>query len=221
MKRSFRNAAIFAASLILIGCQNLAIIALNATEQTSLSVQGDRLYMMGLLNSKTFDQMQETINANPQVNTLVFTAMPGSIDDEVTFEMGRWLRSKNLDTHLTAKSVISSGAVDLFLSGTNRTMENGAQIGVHSWADGSKEAADYPRDSEEHALNLNYIVDMGVDGDFYWFTIYEAPADAISWMDTADVVKYGLITAPIISGDTSTDIPFEDFSVMRADILED
>ena len=226
MKRSFikigvRNLAIIAFAASLTACETAAMLVLNSTEQTSITVEGDKLFIMGLLNSKTFGQMQKTITDNPQIDTLVFTAMPGSIDDEVTFEMGRWLRAKKLNTHLTAKTVIASGAVDLFLSGSQRTMEAGAQLGVHSWSDGSKEAADYPRDSEEHALNRDYIVDLGVPEDFYWFTIYEAPADAIHWMSQGEVVKYGLLTAPILTEDSSAAIPFKGFAKMRTEILED
>lgn len=204
----------------LAACETAAILMLNATPITSLQVKGDKLYVMDILNSKTFGQMKEVINANPQVDTLVFTAMPGSIDDETTFAMGRWLREQNLNTHLTAKSVIASGAVDLFLSGVERTMENGAQLGVHSWSDGSKEAADFPKSSPEHDLNKSYIVDMGVPADFYWFTIYEAAADEISWMTHENINKYDILTRPIQNADTSNNIPFSDFNTLRAEILE-
>jgi len=212
------------ASALVLGlasCETAAILMLNSTEQTSLSVQGDKLYIMDLLNSKTFSQMQKIIAANPQVNTLVFTAMPGSIDDEVTFEMGRWLRAKELNTHLTAQSVIASGAVDLFLSGVNRTMENGAKLGVHSWSDGSKEAADFPQYAEEHILNKDYIVAMNIPEKFYWFTIYEAPADSMHWMNQEELQEYKLLTAPIISMDTSYEIPFENFEKLRREIFEE
>jgi beta-lactamase class D len=221
MKPILKTAVIISLAVGLAGCETAAMLVLNSTEQTSIAVKGDKLFIMGLLNSKTFGQMQKSLAANPQIETLVFTAMPGSIDDEVTFEMGRWLRAKKLNTHLTAKTVIASGAVDLFLSGSQRTMEAGAQLGVHSWSDGSKEAADYPRDSEEHALNRDYIVDLGVPEDFYWFTIYEAPANAIHWMSQGEVVKYGLLTAPILTSDSSAAIPFKDFAKMRLEILED
>ncbi len=205
----------------LSGCETAAMLMLNSVELTQLAPRGDTLYVASELNSKTFKQMKRTIEANPQVKTLVFTAMPGSMDDEVTFAMGRWLRAQGLNTHLTAKSVIASGAVDLYLSGVERTMERGAQIGVHSWSDGSKEAADYPKDSEEHALNRDYIVDLGVDEAFYWFTIYEAPADKIHWMSEAEITKYGLPTTAITKVDTSRFIPFENFVEMREEILED
>ncbi|MEE9329246.1 MAG: hypothetical protein V3V30_03845 [Parvularculaceae bacterium] len=221
MKNRYLVSFLVSAALLLASCETAAILALNRAKVTDLKVEGDKLYVMDLLNSKTFGQMQEIISTNPQVDTLVFTAMPGSIDDEVTFKMGRWIRSKELNTHLTAQSVIASGAVDLFVSGVERTMEDGAKIGVHSWDDGSKEAADFPRDSKEHDLNKDYIVAMNVPVEFYWFTIYEAPADAIHWMSNAEINKYKLLTAPIMDADTSQDIPFADFAENRKEVLEE
>ena len=101
-------------------------------------------------------------------------------------------------------------------------MEDGAKIGVHSWDDGSKEAADFPRDSKEHDLNKDYIVAMNVPEEFYWFTIYEAPADAIHWMSNAEINKYKLLTAPIMDADTSQDMrPFADFAENRKEVLEE
>ncbi|MEE9347660.1 MAG: hypothetical protein V3U82_05660 [Robiginitomaculum sp.] len=222
--RQFRRsllAGLIASTLGLSACETVMIGALNMAEMTQLEVKGDTLYVANLLNSQTFDQMRAVIGDNPQVKTLVFTAMEGSIDDETTFAMGRWIREQGLNTHLTARSVIASGAVDLYLSGSHRTMERGAMIGVHSWSDGSKEAADYPRDSKEHALNRDYIIAMGVPEDFYWFTIYEAPADAIHWMSEPEVLKYQLPTTAISNDDTSGAIIFDNFEEMRAEILED
>ncbi len=202
------------------GCTTVAVMMLNEMQLTQLQPKNDNIYVLGDLNSKTFKQMKAVTAANPKIDTLVFTAMLGSLDDETTFAMGRWLREQKFNTHLTAKSVIASGAVDLYLSGVNRTMEKGAKFGVHSWSDGSKEAADFPKDHKAHQLNLNYIVDMDVPADFYWFTIYQAPADSIYWMSDAEVTKYGLTTAPITHTDTSGNIPFNDFEKTRLEILE-
>ena len=128
MKNRYLVSFLVSAALLLASCETAAILALNRAKVTDLKVEGDKLYVMDLLNSKTFGQMQEIISANPQVDTLVFTAMPGSIDDEVTFKMGRWIRSKELNTHLTAQSVIASGAVDLFVSGSNGPWKMGQKL---------------------------------------------------------------------------------------------
>ena len=204
----------------LSACTTAAVLMMNTMKLTQLQTKDNAIYVMSELNSKTFKQMKQVTAANPSIDTLIFTAMPGSLDDETTFAMGRWLREQKFNTHLTAKSVIASGAVDLYLSGVNRTMEKGAKIGVHSWSDGSKEAADFPKDHKAHQLNLNYIVDMDVPGDFYWFTIYQAPADDIYWMNDDEVMTYGLTTAPITNMDSSSRIPFENFEKARIEILE-
>lgn len=225
--RSFRLKPALRAALCvgfagcLSACTTAAVLLLNQIELTELSVQGDRLYVMGELNSQSFDQVRSRLEENPSVTTLVFTAMPGSLDDETTFRMGRWLRKQGLNTHLTARSVIASGAVDLYLSGVERTMERGAQLGVHSWSDGSKEAADFPRDHKAHDLNKSYLVDLGIPEDFYWFTIYQAPADEIYWMSEREIIKFGLTTDTISDQDTSGTIPFPDFSAKRNEVLSD
>lgn len=205
----------------LSACTTAMVLIANQIELTELSVQNDKLYLMGELNSQTFDQVKTAVEANPNVETLVFTAMPESLDDDITFAMGRWLRQKGLNTHLTAESVIASGAVDLYLAGIERTMEDGAMLGVHSWSDGSKEASDFPRDHEAHDLNKSYIIDLGIPEEFYWFTIYQAPADEIYWMSEDEVVAYNLTTETISDQNTSNDIPFTYFSEQRAELLDE
>ncbi|MEJ8561447.1 hypothetical protein QTO30_09625 [Yoonia sp. GPGPB17] len=78
-------------------------------------------------------------------------------------------------------------------------MEDGAQLGVHSWSDGTNEAKDFPRDAPEHDANRTYIEDMLADDSFYWFTIYAAPADDIYWMQPDEIAQYGVLTAPVMS----------------------
>ncbi|MEM9600614.1 MAG: hypothetical protein AAF926_06300 [Pseudomonadota bacterium] len=221
IRRGGRVALIMALSAGLSACTTAMILMLNQVELTELTADGDQLYIMGELNSKSFAQVQTAISEHPEIDTLVFTAMPGSLDDETTFAMGRWLREEGLNTHLTARSVIASGAVDLYLSGVSRTMEQGAQLGVHSWGYGSKEATDFPKDDPAHELNKSYIVDLGVPEEFYWFTIHQAPADAIYWMNEDEVARFGLTTEPISDADRSDDIPFTDFEAKRHDILSD
>ena len=62
---------------------------------------------------------------------------------------------------------------------------------------------------------------MNVPEEFYWFTIYEAPADAIHWMSHTEINKYKLLTAPIMDTDTSKNIPFAEFADTRKEVLEE
>ncbi|MGI9488423.1 MAG: hypothetical protein ACR2RF_21600 [Geminicoccaceae bacterium] len=100
-----RLARPIAAVLIILGLsscmtetmEQLALaIRLQGSETTKLEVNDSKLYILGILNGKTFDQVRDVFDEHPDIDTLVFTAMPGSVDDETTFAMGRWLREKNL-----------------------------------------------------------------------------------------------------------------------------
>ncbi|MBT3187571.1 MAG: hypothetical protein HN335_01100 [Anaerolineae bacterium] len=176
------------------------ILVMNTVPITRFEVRGEEVWMNGEINSKTYDQFTQIIAENPQVTTLVEEIVPGSMDDDTMIKLAYFVREQGLNTRLLSHSQIDSGGVDLFLSGVERSMERGAHIGVHSWSDGAREAADFPKDSPEHEQNRKYIEDMLGDDAFYWFTIYAAPADGIYEMTDAEIEQYGLITQPIQGG---------------------
>ncbi|MGJ8628358.1 MAG: alpha/beta hydrolase [Sulfitobacter sp.] len=174
-------------------------LVLDATSKTEFDVQGEQLLMAGIITSRTPARFEEIIAANPQITTIVETSVDGSVDDEAMIAMAYRVRELGLNTHLKADSEIYSGGVDLFLAGVNRTMQRGAVIGVHSWADGFRDGIEYPRDSPEHALNRDYIEDMLGDDAFYWFTLQAAPANGIHLMTDAEIRRFGLLTRPQIT----------------------
>lgn len=179
--------------------QGAGSLYLNNSIITEFEVRGNEVYMNNDINSKTYDQFVELIENNPQIDTLVEEIVSGSVDDNTMIKLGYFIRARGLNTKLLAWSEIDSGGVDLFLAGVERTMADGAHIGVHSWSDGFKEAKDYPQDAPEHEANRKYIEDMLGTDDFYWFTIYAAAADGIHEMTMEEIEKYGLLTTPVIS----------------------
>jgi hypothetical protein len=181
-------------TLGLVACSQVGVLALNQITTTSFTVSDNQLFMSGEINSKTLGQFEDVIEANPKIDTLVELVVPGSLDDETMIALAYRVRELGLNTHLTAKSEIYSGGVDLFLAGVERTIEQGAIIGVHSWSDGKRDAADYPRSSPEHENNRKYIERMLGDDAFYWFTIYAAPADGMHNMTTSEIAEFNLIT---------------------------
>lgn len=216
-----KSVILFSVLVLLTGCTQILVTALNQIEMTKVAVQGDKMYLMGDFNSKSYAQVRSAIDTHPQVKTIVLTASSGSLDDETTFKLARYIRSKSLSTHLLSQSVIASGAVDLFLSGKHRTIEKGAKIGVHSWSDGSQQAKDIPRDHSDHQFNANYIKDMMGTDAFYWFTIYAAPADSVYWMNSEEVKRFKLSTTPFLAP-SHDKTPFGDkFLEERRYILED
>lgn len=157
-------------------------------------VDGNRLYLSGDISALTLRHFNQIIADNPQISTVVELNVPGSIDEEAMIALGYRIRQLGLNTHLTRQSQIYSGGVDVFLAGKRRTIEPGAIIGVHAWADNFREATDYPVGAPEHAANRRYIQDMlGSDG-FYWFSIHAAPASGVHIMTPAEIARFGLIT---------------------------
>lgn len=209
------------ASLVfLVGCEQIMIMSMNSSTLTELKVKGDKLYLMGIINAQSFEQVKVAVDKNPQLNTLVLTVMPGSIDDETNLEMCHFIRNQGLSTYLQSDSVVASGAVDLFMSGVRREMEKGAQIGVHSWSDGYKEALDYPRNAIEHKPYRDFYQAMVGSDEFYWYTLEAAKADDIHWMSLADIEKHQMLTAAVREAGVHSPV-FAGQAEIRADMLRD
>ena len=208
-RRLLHGIALVLCLLSLGGCVWLEISHLNRIELTEFHVDGERLYIANEINSRSLDQFLAVLESAPQVKILVFTVVPGSVDDEVNLEFGREIQKRGLSTYLVSGGLIASGGVDLFLAGTERTVEAGAFVGVHSWAaGGGKTGASVPRDHPAHALYLDYYEAIDIHQDFYWFTL-EAPAREMHWMSIEELETYRVITRPLASSGEVSPGPFE------------
>jgi len=174
------------------------ILYLNTKITTKFEIKDNELYMNWEINSKTYKQFTEILSKNPNIDTLVEEIVPWSLDDDTMIKLAYYVRENWLNTKLLSYSEIDSWWVDLFLAWVNRTMERWAQIWVHSWSDWIKEAKEYPEDAPAHEQNRKYIEDMLWVDDFYWFTIYAAWANDIKEMTEDEIVKYWLLTEPVI-----------------------
>ena len=154
--------------------------------------------MSGDIDHSVNKKLESLLKKHPDTKLVIMKEVPGSMDDVANLEAARLLRSKKIATHLPSDGVVASGGTDFFLAGVKRTLEKGAKIGVHSWADGgffsSKTALDYPKDDEAHQLYLEYYKDMGIPTDFYWYTLQAAPAESIHWMTPTEITKYKILT---------------------------
>lgn len=183
-----------------VGLMFYAVYRNNINSSTEFTVDGELLYMNGTICSKTPAQLKKMIAENPEIKTIVMKEVPGSLDDESNFKISKWVREKGLNTHLNRNSDVASGGTDFFLAGNKRTIENGAKIGVHSWRDTTGvEAKDLSKDHPDHEMNRKYIEDMLGKDVFYWYTIYAAPADGMYYMTNEEILKYNIVTEPIIN----------------------
>ncbi|MFY0660911.1 MAG: alpha/beta hydrolase [Shimia sp.] len=182
----------------LAGCVQLEVAYLNATDTIAFEADGGDLLVNGTLNSRSLVAFEQAISDNPNVTRLVLLEIPGSVDDEVNLQLGHRVRDLGLDTHLAAESEVHSGGSDLFLAGVQRSMEEGAIIGVHSWAAGNLQGRDLPKTDPEHAAYLSYTKRMLGSDAFYWFTLDAAPVQETHVMSAAEIEKYGLLTQPVV-----------------------
>lgn len=162
-------------------------------ELVAFTVDGSTATMNGLIGSSTPDAVRALLEDHPEVDTIVMGDVPGSADDAANLEAARLIHEAGIATHAEADSVLASGGVDFYLAGVERTYDDGAQFGVHSWG-GDVEGADLPQDDPQHDLYLDYYDEIGVDEDFYWFTLEAAPAAEIHWMSDAELEEYGFAT---------------------------
>ncbi|MDA7966484.1 alpha/beta hydrolase [Ruegeria sp.] len=182
-----------------------ALVVLGACAQyDDLSVHRaeNSLVVTGVIDAETEYFLREAAAANPGAKQLVLHDIPGSVDDENSLVgLSRFVRDSNLTTVVPATGMVASGGTDLALMGRNRIIEPGACVGVHTWAAGGlfgfETGAELPRDDPAHQLYLQFYRDMGIDEEFYWFTLEAAGADTIYWMSEDEINRFDLSTIPV------------------------
>jgi len=158
----------------------------------------------GVIDSSTPTVTQTFIDNYPNVSTLVFMQMPGSDDDTANLLAAQKLKNRGYTTYLPAVNAynkdafIASGATDMFFAGNKRIIDTGAEVGVHSWSDGTNSATSFPVGHANHLPYINYYVAMGLsqtDSEaFYYYTINAAPANNIHHMTESEIEQYKLRT---------------------------
>ena len=163
----------------------------------SFEVDGSIATMTGVIGSSTPFRVMELVMYHPSVTTIVMEEVPGSIDDDFCLRAARIVRAHGLNTHVPSGGAVESGGTDFFQAGVKRTCVQGAKFGIHSWAAFGEEGADYPKDSEEHDMYLEYCDDMGIPRSFYWRTLEAASADDIHYMTEEELFEFKMLTEPI------------------------
>ena len=161
----------------------------------TLQVDGARAIFRGFIDSTAPAKVQSLIDNNPEVKVIVLAYGPGSIDDDANLEAALLVNQAGLGTCVPENGLIDSGAVDFYLAGVVRRLADSAVVGVHSWGaysfDGSViDGSDLPMNDPAHQSYLNFYQQIGVNADFYWFTLQAAPANGMYNMTAEDKVTY-------------------------------
>ena len=179
-----------------LSCVGLIATAACADDHTPMRfvASENAIIATGEIDADTLGLFEDIVAENPNAETLVLQYVGGSVDDEANVEFARVVREMGLNTQVPSGGLVASGGTDLFLAGVDRLLEDGACVGVHSWAAEDYTATDIPRSDPEHSRYLDYYEDVGTMAAFYWFTVQAAPADGMHWMTADEAKRFRLST---------------------------
>lgn len=176
--------------LILSSCG--ALLQLTDQKSTIMELDSTSIQLSGVLGKQMHKKLESYLKNHSEINKIVLDQIPGSINDAWNVKTCKMIHDLGIETYLNSNSVIASGGVDLFISGTKRTIETGAKIGVHSWRDGKKDGSEYPRGANEHNLFIDFFNEIEMDTSFYWYTLSAAPGKDIHWMSDEEIERFEL-----------------------------
>ncbi|MBB3034750.1 alpha/beta hydrolase [Alteriqipengyuania lutimaris] len=193
-----------------------AISSYRATTPNALAAYGPfrvidptRAALVGTTTAATPAQFAALLRAFPGLRTLDMLEAPGTENDRANLEVGRMIRDAGLTTRVPRGGSVRSGAVELFLAGARREVEDGARFAVHSWRDNrGREADDFAPDAPEHRYYLDYYREMGMSEagarDFYAMT-NAVPHAGARWLDAGDMRGWLARTIEQAANDNGTD----------------
>lgn len=165
-----------------------------------LVLDSQRAALVGSTDAASPAAFAAMLAAYPALEVIEFTDAPGTRHDLANLKLGRAIRAAGLATHVPAGGSARSGAVELFLAGTRRTVAPGALFAVHSWRDErGREPADFAPDAPENRLYLDYYTEMGMSLEearaFYAMT-NSVPHAGARWLDGAEMTRWLAPRAP-------------------------
>lgn len=157
-------------------------------------IDGKRAAIVGTTDAASPQAFAAMLAAFPGLEVIEFADAPGTSHDLANLRLGRAIRAAGLATHVPAGGSARSGAVELFLAGTRRTVDPGALFAVHSWRDErGREPDDFAPDAPENRLYLDYYAEMGMSPDqaraFYAMTNSVPHAGAL-WLEGAEMARW-------------------------------
>jgi hypothetical protein len=134
------------------------------------------------------------LGAYPGIAVLQMIDCPGTEDDQANLRLGRMIRARGIATSVPAGGSVRSGAVELFLAGTQRSADRSAEFAVHAWMDqDGLEPADYAANSPENRTYLDYYQAMGMsaaEAQAFYAMTNSVPNAQARWLSAADMGRW-------------------------------
>lgn len=150
--------------------------------------------MVGSTNASTPGEFDAMLRDFPGIQRLEMVEAPGTTNDIANLAVGRKIRAAGISTHVPRGGSVRSGAVELFLAGKTRIIDDGATFAVHAWLDNhGREATDFAPGHPAHRLYLDYYTEMGLSEEqakrFYAMTNSVPHAKAL-WLTSDDMRRW-------------------------------
>jgi hypothetical protein len=165
-------------------------------------VSGGVLQLTGTIVPGSSQRVSDEIAAHGEYIKTVALDSPGGVVDEA-LSIGKLIRAKGFDTSVAAGALCASSCPLVFAAGKERLATAQSAIGVHqiyaATAGGpltSQLAAAGAALSNSQTLTAQisrYLKSMGVE-DEVWLKAMETPPDKLSYLSTADLVGFKLVT---------------------------
>lgn len=157
-------------------------------------IDGRRAALVASTDAASPAAFAAMLAAYPGLEVIEFTDAPGTSNDLANLKLGRAIRAAGLATHVPTGGSARSGAVELFLAGTRRTIAPGALFAVHSWRDeAGREPADFAPDAPANRLYLDYYAEMGMSAEearaFYAMT-NSVPHSGALWLEGEQMARW-------------------------------
>lgn len=177
----------------------------------------NRVSLVGVTDGTTPRHFAAVLRDFPEIDTLSLVECPGTDDDRANMRLGRMIRAAGIATHVPAHGSVRSGAVEVFLAGVERRIDDGAEFAVHSWLDDrGRQPHHFAADSPENRIYLDYYTEMGMAKDearaFYDMTNSVEHADA-KWLTAQDMRSWIGQSAP-------SDAPLENTAITAVETAE-
>ncbi|WP_374411072.1 alpha/beta hydrolase [Novosphingobium colocasiae] len=141
--------------------------------------------LVDVTDSQSPAQFAALLRQFPKITELRLIECPGTEDDLANLQLGRMIRGHAIATHVPAGGSVRSGGVELFLAGTRRIADPGAEFAVHSWQDEDGRApADFPATAPENRRYLDYYRQMGMspaEAEAFYAMTNSVPFDSARW----------------------------------------
>lgn len=150
-----------------------------------------RAALVGITDEASPEEFAAMLRDFPGIATLDLLECPGTFDDLSNLQLGRMIRSNGIATHVPANGSVRSGAVELFIAGASRSVDDGARFAVHAWEDeDGLQATDYAASASENRKYLTFYSEMGMSGDdaqaFYTMT-NSVPHERARWLSAEEM----------------------------------